>query len=124
MASEKIKNLGDQMVILTVQEVQQLAAYLKETYQIELPKLATSVAPANLPAVSVAKTSFDLILKAAGANKLQVMKTVKDITGFELKKSKELVDSAPSKLLEGVTEDVANRFATELRALGADVELK
>jgi large subunit ribosomal protein L7/L12 len=124
MASEPIKQLGDQLITLTVQEVQQLAAYLKETYQIEMPKLTTSVAPANLPAVEAAKTSFDLILKAAGANKLQVMKTVKDITGFELKKSKEVVDSAPSVLFTGIAKETATEYMNQLTAVGAEVELK
>lgn len=123
MASEAIKQLGDQMVTLTVQEVQQLAAYLKETHQIELPKMS-SVAPANLPAVEAAKTSFDLILKAAGGNKLQVMKTVKDITGFELKKSKEVVDGVPSVLFTGISKETATEYMNQLTAVGAEVELK
>jgi len=122
-----IKALGDQLVELTVKEVNELASYLKETHGIE-PAAAAPVmvaggagAGAEAPAE---KTSFDVILKAAGANKLAVVKLVKDLTGLGLKEAKDLVDGAPKALKEGVTKDEAEGLKKSLTEAGAEVEVK
>lgn len=121
-----IKAIGDQLVQLTVKEVQELAQYLKETYGIE-PALSTIMAPGDnytsnhdLPT----KTNFDIVLKSAGVNKLQVVKLVKDLLGFGLKESKDLVDAAPKVIKEGLPKPEAENIKNQLLNIGADVELK
>ena len=101
-----IKTLGDQLVELTVKEVNELASYLKETHGIE--PAAAAVAVAASPAAggggdaAAEKTNFDVVLKAPGANKLQIVKLVKELTGLGLKEAKEVVDTAPITLKEGL----------------------
>ena len=122
-----IKALGDQLVELTVKEVNELASYLKETYGIE-PAAAVAVAgPAGAGAGAAAaaeKTNFDVILKAAGANKLQVVKLVKELTGLGLKEAKDVVDGAPKTIKEGLPKDEAENLKKQLVEAGAEVELK
>jgi large subunit ribosomal protein L7/L12 len=123
-----IKALGDQLVELTVKEVTELASYLKETYGIE-PAAATVMAgPAagagGGAAAPEAKTNFDVVLKAAGANKLQIVKLVKELTGLGLKEAKDLVDGAPKTIKEGLPKDEAENLKKQLTEAGADVELK
>lgn len=122
-----IKELGDQLVNLTVKEVNELAGYLKEEYGIE--PAAAAVAVAGPAAGGEAgggdeKTEFDVILKAAGASKLAVVKLVKEMTGLGLKEAKEKVDGAPSAIKEGVSKDEATALKTQLEEAGAEVELK
>ncbi|HWI93928.1 MAG TPA: 50S ribosomal protein L7/L12 [Flavisolibacter sp.] len=120
-----VKNLAEQLVGLTVKEVQELADFLKSEYGIE-PAAATVVAgPAAGGAAPVAeeKTSFNVILKAAGASKLNVVKIVKDLTGLGLKEAKDLVDGAPKPLKEGVDKATADELAAKLKEAGADVEI-
>ncbi len=123
-----IKNLGDQLVSLTVKEVSELAQYLKDEYQIE--PAAAAVAVAAGPAAgggadaAEAKTSFDVILKAGGANKLAVVKLVKELSGLGLKEAKELVDGAPKPLKEGVSKEEAENLKQQLTEAGAEVEVK
>jgi len=122
-----IKELGDQLVNLTVKEVNELAEYLKEEYGIE-PAAAAAVAIAGPAAGGEAageeQTEFDVILKAAGASKLQVVKAVKELTGLGLKEAKEIVDSAPSPIKEGIAKDEAEALKSQLEEAGAEVELK
>lgn len=122
-----IKSLGDQLVNLTVKEVNELAQYLKDEYKIE--PAAAAVAVAAGPAagggeVAEAKTSFDVILKSGGANKLAVVKLVKELTGLGLKEAKDLVDGAPKPLKEGVSKEDAESLKQQLTEAGAEVEVK
>ncbi len=123
-----INQLGDALVGLTVKEVQELANYLKETHGIEPAAAAVAVAG---PAAAggdgdgaAEQTEFDVILKAAGASKLAVVKLVKEMTGLGLKEAKEKVDSAPSALKEGVSKDEAEALKNQLEEAGAEVEVK
>jgi len=122
-----IKAIGDQLVELSVKEVSELATYLKETYGIE-PATAAAVvaAPAGGGggAAVEEKTNFDVVLKAPGANKLQIVKLVKELTGLGLKEAKDLVDGAPKTIKEGLPKDEAENLKKQLMEAGADVELK
>ena len=120
-----VKNLAEQLVGLTVKEVQELADFLKSEYGIE-PAAATVVAgPAAGGAAPAAeeKTTFNVILKSAGASKLNVVKIVKDLTGLGLKEAKDLVDGAPKPIREGVDKATAEELAAKLKEAGADVEI-
>ena len=120
-----VKNLAEQLVGLTVKEVQELADFLKSEYGIE-PAAATVVAgPAAGGAAPAAeeKTTFNVILKAAGASKLNVVKIVKELTGLGLKEAKDLVDGAPKNIKEGVSKVEAEEIANRLKEAGADVEI-
>ena len=123
-----LKNFAEQLVNLTVKEVNELAQILKEAYGIEPAAAAVAVAagPAAGGAGEAAaeKTEFDVILKSAGANKLAVVKLVKDLTGLGLKEAKEVVDGAPSKVKEGVSKEEAEGLKKSLEEAGAEVELK
>ena len=122
-----IKALGDQLVELSVKEVNELASYLKETHGIEPAAAAVAVAgPASGGgAAAVAeKTNFDVVLKAAGANKLQIVKLVKELTGLGLKEAKDMVDGAPKTIKEGLPKDEAENLKKTLTEAGAEVELK
>lgn len=122
-----IKALGDQLVGLTVKDVNELAQYLKDEYKIE--PAAAAVAMVAGPAagggeVAEVKTSFDVILKAGGPNKLAVVKLVKELTGLGLKEAKDLVDGAPKPLKEGVSKEDAENLKQQLTEAGAEVEVK
>jgi large subunit ribosomal protein L7/L12 len=123
-----IKALGDQLVELTVKEVNELASYLKETHGIEPAAAAVVAGPAagaGGGAAAVAeKTNFDVVLKAPGANKLQIVKLVKELTGLGLKEAKDLVDGAPKTIKEGLPKDEAENLKKQLTEAGAEVELK
>jgi large subunit ribosomal protein L7/L12 len=123
-----IKALGDQLVELTVKEVNELASYLKETYGIEPAAAAVAVGPAAGGAAGGAaaaeKTNFDVVLKAAGANKLQIVKLVKELTGLGLKEAKDMVDGAPKTIKEGLPKDEAESLKKQLADAGAEVDLK
>ncbi|MDP5120998.1 MAG: 50S ribosomal protein L7/L12 [Spirosomaceae bacterium] len=122
-----LKDFAEQLVNLTVKEVNELAAILKDEYGIE-PAAAGAVmvaGPAGGDAEAVEeKTSFDVILKAAGASKLQVVKLVKDLAGLGLKDAKDLVDSAPKAVKEGIAKDEAEALKKQLEEAGAEVEIK
>ena len=119
--------LAEQLVNLTVKEVNELAAILKDTYGIE-PAAAAAVvaAPAAGDAAPAAeeKTSFDVILKSAGAQKLAVVKLVKELTSLGLKEAKELVDAAPKAIKEGVSKEEATALEAAHKEAGAEVEVK
>lgn len=122
-----VKALGDQLVELTVKEVNELASYLKETYGIEPAAAAVVAGPAAGGAAGAAaaeKTNFDVVLKAAGANKLQIVKLVKELTGLGLKEAKDMVDGAPKTIKEGLPKDEAENLKKQLAEAGAEVELK
>ncbi|MFZ6009305.1 MAG: 50S ribosomal protein L7/L12 [Bacteroidota bacterium] len=123
-----IKALGDQLVELTVKEVNELASYLKETYGIEPAAAAVAVAApaggAGGGAAAAEKTNFDVVLKAPGANKLQIVKLVKELTGLGLKEAKDMVDGAPKTIKEGLPKDEAENLKKQLVEAGAEVELK
>lgn len=119
-----VKKIAEQLVGLTVKEVQELADVLKADYGIE-PAAAAVVVAAGGGAEAVAeKTAFDVILTSAGASKLNVVKIVKDLTGLGLKEAKDLVDQAPKPVKEGVTKDEANALNQQLTEAGAEVEVK
>lgn len=122
-----IKAIAEQLVNLTVKEVSELAEVLKTEYGIEPAAAAVAVAAgpaAGGAAAAEEKTSFDVILKAAGAQKLAVVKLVKELTSLGLKEAKELVDAAPKPLKEGVTKDEAEALKKSLEEAGAEVEVK
>ncbi|MDP4601626.1 MAG: 50S ribosomal protein L7/L12 [Schleiferiaceae bacterium] len=120
-----IKTLGDALVNLTVKEVSELANYLKAEYNIEPAAAAVAVAApaAGGAAAAEEKTSFDVILKDAGASKLAVVKLVKEMTGLGLKEAKDAVDGAPGKIKEGISKDEAEALKKQLEEAGAVVEL-
>lgn len=121
-----VKAIAEQLVNLTVKEVNELAQVLKEEYGIEPAAAAVAVAaPAAAEAAAVEeKTSFDVVLKEAGAQKLQVVKAVKEQTGLGLKEAKDIVDAAPSNVKEGVDKATAEALKKALEEVGAEVELK
>jgi large subunit ribosomal protein L7/L12 len=123
-----VKDLAEQLVNLTVKEVSELAEVLKADYGIEPAAAAVAVAagPAagGEAAGAAEKTEFDIILKSAGGNKLQVVKEVKTLLGLGLKDAKDLVDGAPATLKQGAPKDEADSVKAALEAAGAEVELK
>jgi len=121
-----LKKFAEELVNLTVKEVNELAQILKDEYGIEPAAAAVAVAgpAAGDGEVAEEQTSFDVILKAAGQSKLAVVKLVKALTSLGLKESKELVDSAPKAIKEGVTKDEADALQKQLEEAGAEVEIK
>lgn len=121
-----LKAFAEQLVNLTVKEVNELATILKDEYGIEPAAAAVAVAagPAAAAAEVEEQTSFDVILKAAGAQKLQIVKLVKELTSLGLKEAKGLVDAAPKAIKEGVSKDEANALKKSLEEAGAEVEVK
>ena len=121
-----LKAFADQLVNLTVKEVNELAQILKDEYGIEPAAAAVAVAagPAAGGAAEEEKSSFDVVLKAPGASKLAVVKLVKELTGLGLKEAKELVDNAPSNVKEGLPKAEAEGLKKQLAEAGAEVELK
>ena len=120
-----IKALAEKLVGLTVKEVQELADFLKSEYGIEPAAAAVVVAGGGDGGAAAAeeKTAFDVILKSAGASKLNVVKIVKDLTGLGLKEAKELVDGAPKPVKEGVSKAEDDDIAAKLKEAGAEVEV-
>lgn len=122
-----LKSFAEQLVNLTVKEVNELAQILKDEYGIEPAAAAVVAGPAaggDAPAAAAEKTSFDVILKEAGGAKLAVVKLVKDLTGLGLKEAKDLVDGAPKELKAGVAKDEAEALKKQLEEAGAVVEIK
>jgi large subunit ribosomal protein L7/L12 len=119
-----LKTFAEQLVNLSVKDVNELAKILKDEYGIE-PAAAAAAAPAAAAAAEAPaeQTSFDVILKSAGAAKLNVVKTVKDLTGLGLKEAKELVDGAPKTIKEGVSKAEAEDIKAKLAEAGAEVEI-
>jgi len=121
-----LKEFAEQLVNLTVKEVNELADILKDEYGIEPAAAAVVAGPAAAGGGDAAEeqTEFDVILKAAGASKLAVVKLVKELTGLGLKEAKGIVDSAPAPIKEGVSKDEAEGLQKSLEEAGAEVELK
>src|SRR6478672_9940175 len=113
-----VKNLAEQLVNLTVKEVQELADFMKSEYGIEPAAVAAAPAGGGAAAAVEEKTAFDVILKSAGASKLNVVKIVKDLTGLGLKEAKELVDGAPKNIKEGIAKGEADEIANKLKEAG------
>ena len=126
MASEKITQILDEVKSLTILELADLVKALEEEFGVSAAPVAVAgaaVAGAAAPAVEE-KTEFDVILKAFGDKKLDVIKAIRNITGLGLKEAKELVEGAPKTVKEGVTKEEADKVAEELKAAGAEVEIK
>lgn len=121
-----LKDFAEQLVNLTVKEVNELATILKDEYGIEPAAAAVAVAAGGAGGGEAAEeqSEFDVILTAAGASKLAVVKLVKELTGAGLKDAKELVDNAPSPIKEGIAKDEAEALKAQLEEAGAEVELK
>lgn len=121
-----LKKFAEELVNLTVKECNELAEILKEEYGIEPAAAAVAMAaPAGDGAgAAEEKSTFDVILKSPGGTKLQVVKVVKDLCGIALKEAKELVDSAPKAVKEGVSKEEAESLKSQLEEVGAEVELK
>lgn len=121
-----VNALADQLVNLTIKEVNELASVLKDKYGIEPAAAAVAVAagPAAGATAAAEKTEFDVILKSAGAQKLNVVKVVKDLTGLGLKEAKDLVDGAPKAVKEKADKATAEDLKKKLEEAGAEVELK
>jgi large subunit ribosomal protein L7/L12 len=119
-----VKAIAEQLVNLTVKEVQELSTILKDEYGIEPAAAAVVVSGGGGAAAAEEKTTFDVILVEAGAAKLGVVKIVKDLTGLGLKEAKDLVDGAPKPLKEGVSKEEAESLKKQLEEAGAKVEIK
>ena len=124
MASEKITAMIEEVKTLTVLELAELVHALEEEFGVSAAAAAVAAPAAGAAAVEEEKTEFDVVLKAAGANKIAVIKVVRALTGLGLKEAKELVDGAPKNLKEGVSKDEAEKIAAELKEAGAEVEVK
>ena len=119
-----LKNLAETLVNLTVKDVNELATILKDEYGIEPAAVAVAAGGGAGAEAAEEKTEFDVILKAAGASKLAVVKLVKDLTGAGLKEAKDMVDTAPTAIKEGVSKDEAEALKKQLEEAGAEVEVK
>ena len=124
MASEKITAMIEEVKTLTVLELAELVHALEEEFGVSAAAAAVAAPAAGAAAAEEEKTEFDVVLKAAGANKIAVIKVVRALTGLGLKEAKELVDGAPKNLKEDVSKDEAEKIAAELKEAGAEVEVK
>ena len=124
MASEKITAMIEEVKTLTVLELAELVHALEEEFGVSAAAAAVAAPAAGAAAAEEEKTEFDVVLKAAGANKIAVIKVGRALTGLGLKEAKELVDGAPKNLKEGVSKDEAEKIAAELKEAGAEVEVK
>ena len=124
MASEKITAMIEEVKTLTVLELAELVHALEEEFGVSAAAAAVAAPAAGAAAAEEEKTEFDVVLKAAGANKIAVIEVVRALTGLGLKEAKELVDGAPKNLKEGVSKDEAEKIAAELKEAGAEVEVK
>ena len=124
MASEKITALIEEVKTLTVLELAELVHALEEEFGVSAAAAAVAAPAAGAAAAEEEKTEIDVVLKAAGANKIAVIKVVRALTGLGLKEAKEMVDGAPKTLKEAVSKDEAEKIAAELKEAGAEVEIK
>ena len=124
MASEKITAMIEEVKTLTVLELAELVHALEEEFGVSAAAAAVAAPAAGAAAAEEEKTEFDVVLKAAGANKIAVIKVVRALTGLGLKEAKEIVDNAPKTLKEAVSKDEAEKIAAELKEAGAEVEVK
>ena len=124
MASEKITAMIEEVKTLTVLELAELVHALEEEFGVSAAAAAVAAPAAGAAAAEEEKTEFDVILKSAGANKIAVIKVVRAVTGLGLKEAKEIVDNAPKALKEGISKEDAEKLAEDLKAAGAEVEVK
>ena len=124
MANEKTTQILDLVKGLTILELADLVKAMEEEFGVSAAAAAVAAPAAGAAAAEEEKTEFDVVLKAAGANKIAVIKVVRALTGLGLKEAKELVDGAPKNLKEGVSKDEAEKIAAELKEAGAEVEVK
>ena len=124
MASEKITAMIEEVKTLTVLELAELVHALEEEFGVSAAAAAVAAPAAGAAAAEEEKTEFDVVLKAAGGNKIAVIKVVRALTGLGLKEAKEIVDNAPKTLKEAVSKDEAEKIAAELKEAGAEVEVK
>ena len=124
MASEKITAMIEEVKGLTVLELAELVHALEDEFGVSAAAAAVAAPAAGGAAAEEEKTEFDVVLKAAGANKIGVIKVVRGLTGLGLKEAKEMVDGAPKTLKEAVSKDEAEKIAAELKEAGAEVEIK
>lgn len=125
MATEKITNILEEIKTLTILELKDLVSALEEEFGVSAaPVAVAAVGGAAAGAAAEEKTEFDVILKDAGASKLNVIKVVREVTGLGLKDAKDLVEAAPKALKEGVSKDEADKLKADLEAAGATVEIK
>ena len=122
--SEKIAALIEEVKNLSVLELSELVHALEETFGVSAAAAAVTAGPAAGAVEVEEKTEFDVILKAAGASKLNVIKVVRAVTGLGLKEAKELVDNAPKAIKEAISKEDAEKLAEDLKAAGAEVEVK
>jgi large subunit ribosomal protein L7/L12 len=125
--SDKVKQLGDSIAGLTLKEAVDLGAYMKEAYGIEAAAagavMMAGPAAGAAPAAVEEKSTFDVVLKSPGANKIQVIKVVRELTGLGLKEAKDLVDGAPKPVKQGLAKDEAEAMKKKLEESGAQIEL-
>ena len=124
MASEKITALVEEVKTLSVLELAELVHTLEEVFGVSAAAAAVAAPAGGAAAEAEEKTEFDVVLKSAGANKIGVIKVVRAATGLGLKEAKEIVDNAPKALKEGISKEDAEKLAEELKAAGAEVEVK
>ena len=124
MASEKITALVEEVKTLTVLELSELVHTLEEVFGVSAAAAAVAGPAVAAAPVEEEKTEFDVVLKACGANKIAVIKVVRAATGLGLKEAKEIVDNAPKTLKEALSKEDADKLAEELKAAGAEVEVK
>ena len=124
MASEKITNIIEEIKSLTLLEINDLVKALEEEFGVSAVVAAGPAAAGAAAPAAEEKTEFDVILKEAGAKKLDVIKVAREITGLGLKDAKDLVESAPKNIKEGVSKEEADKIAEQLKAAGAEVEVK
>ena len=125
MASEKITNIVEEIKGLTILELADLVKAVEEEFGVSAAApVGVAVAAGAAAPAAEEKTEFDVVLKSFGAKKLDVIKAVREITGLGLKESKEMVEGAPKTVKEGVSKEEADKIAEELKAAGADVEVK
>ena len=124
MASEKITALVEEVKTLSVLELAELVHTLEEVFGVSAAAAAVAAPAAGAAVAEEEKTEFDVVLKSAGANKIAVIKVVRAVTGLGLKEAKEIVDNAPKALKEGISKEDAEKLAEDLKAAGAEVEVK
>ena len=124
MASEKITAMIEEVKTLTVLELAELVHALEEEFGVSAAAAAVAAPAAGAAAAEEEKTEFDVVLKAAGANKIAVIKVVRALTGLGLKEAKEIVDNCPKTLKEAISKEDAEKIAEQLKAVGASVEIK
>ena len=124
MASEKITAIIEELKTLTVLELADLVHAVEDEFGVSAAAAVAVAGPVAEAAAEEEKTEFDVILKSAGANKIAVIKAVREVTGLGLKEAKALVDEAPKPVKEGISEDEANAIKAKLEEAGAEIEIK